>query len=161
MKITILCQIYFKIQQLSLTKDLLLSYKISYLIAKSGKPHSIAENLLIPAIHEVLSLMTTLNPSGIISSIPLSNDTVSRQIDEMAKDIEGQLCQHLQATEFTLQLVESTVCDNEAILLAFVGYIKDDKLFKEMPFARSLTTDTKGVTIFDIVKTFLMRKIYP
>ncbi|XP_023231325.1 SCAN domain-containing protein 3-like [Centruroides sculpturatus] len=145
----------FKDSAIQLNKGLVTSYKISLLIAKCGKPHNIGEKLIIPAVQEILSNMTTLNPNSIISSIPLSNDTVSRRIDEMANDVEEQLCEDLQNTEFTLQLDESIVRNNEAILLAYVRYIKNDKIIEEMLFAKSLTTDTKGLSIFNVVKTFL------
>ena len=46
-------------------RELLASYKISYLIAKCGKPHTIAENLIIPAVKEIMSTMFA-NPVDII-----------------------------------------------------------------------------------------------
>ena len=80
------------------------SYNISKLIAKDGKPHSIGETLTLPAITEVISTVKNKNAAEIIRSIPLSNDTVARRIDEMANDVEIQLIQILQTTEFSLQL---------------------------------------------------------
>lgn len=121
------------------------------LIAKYGKPHNIGEKLIIPAVKEILSSMTSLNPNNIISSIPLSNDTVSRRINEMANDVQVQLCEALQNTEFTLQLDESTVRHNDAMLLPYVRYIKNDKITEEILFAKSLITDTKGLSIFNVV----------
>ena len=46
------------------------------------------------------------NAAEILRSIPLSNDTVARRIDEMANDEEIQLIHILQTTEFSLQLDE-------------------------------------------------------
>ena len=65
---------------------LVVSYNISKLIAKCGKPHNIGEKLILPAI----TVMQQSAPE-IVRSIPLSNDTVSRRIDEMAIDVENQL----------------------------------------------------------------------
>ena len=45
---------YFVFQQNKLDDGLLCSYKISRLIAKSGKPHTIKEKLILPAIEETL-----------------------------------------------------------------------------------------------------------
>jgi hypothetical protein len=39
----------------------------------------------------------------------MSSDIVSKRIDEMANDIEIQLCDELQSNEFLLQLDESTL----------------------------------------------------
>ncbi|KAJ8937096.1 hypothetical protein NQ318_011491 [Aromia moschata] len=57
------------------------SYNISLLIAKSGKPHTIGEKLILPAIEEVLKTVLHKPASDIIKRIPLSN-TVQRRIDE-------------------------------------------------------------------------------
>jgi len=58
-----------------------------------------------------------------IKSIPLSNDIVSKRIDEMADDIENKLINYLRENNFALQIDESTVTDNKAILLAYVMLI--------------------------------------
>ena len=67
-------------------------------------------------------------PSNKISqSIPLSNNTVSRRIDEMATDVESKLTILLKKSKFALQIDESTVIDNKAILLAYVRFINEQK----------------------------------
>lgn len=58
-------------------KNLITSHKVSLLVVKCGKPHTTAEILILPAVEEILNSMTNLNASDIISSIPLSNNTVS------------------------------------------------------------------------------------
>jgi hypothetical protein len=67
------------------------SYNISLLIAKSRKPHTIGEELILPAVSEVLRTVLHKPPSDIIKKIPLSNNTVQRQIDEMSEDVESSL----------------------------------------------------------------------
>ncbi|CAH2007401.1 unnamed protein product [Acanthoscelides obtectus] len=59
------------------------SYNISLLIAKSGKPHTIGEKLILPAVEEVLKTVLHKPASDIMKRIPLSNNTVERRIDEM------------------------------------------------------------------------------
>ena len=90
----------------------------------------------------------------IVRSIPLSNDTVSRRIDKMAIDVENQLIDIIRVIELYLQLDESTLHDNEALLLAYVRFSKDVVVFEELLFARSLVTDTRGVSIFEVVRSF-------
>lgn len=60
------------------------SYNISLLIAKSGKPHTIGEDLILPAISEVIRTVLHKPASDIIKKICLSNNTVQRRIYEMA-----------------------------------------------------------------------------
>ena len=75
----------------------------------------------------------------VTSSIPLSNSTVSSWIDEMANDIENKLCGELETTQFSLQLDESTLRDNEALLMAYVRYINASrKVIEEFLFAEQL-----------------------
>uniref|UniRef100_A0A5S6QBN6 DUF4371 domain-containing protein n=1 Tax=Trichuris muris TaxID=70415 RepID=A0A5S6QBN6_TRIMR len=82
--------------------------------------------------------------------IPLSNDTVQRRIDEMANDVEVTLCDFLKATQFSLQLDESTLPGNEALLLAYVRFIKAEKLEQEMLFARELEKQIPLANIISI-----------
>ncbi|CAH2000628.1 unnamed protein product [Acanthoscelides obtectus] len=51
---------------------LLASYNISLLIAKSGKPHTIGEKLILPAVEEVLKTVLHKPASDIIKRIPLT-----------------------------------------------------------------------------------------
>ena len=61
---------------------------ISYLIAMSGKPHTIGEELVVPAICETIKTVVQQDPKHIINFIPLSDNTVAKRIDEMAADID-------------------------------------------------------------------------
>ena len=138
----------------------LASYEISKIIAKAGKPHNIGETVILPAVSAIISSVMKQNASEITNSIPLSNSSVSRRIDEMAEDVEKQLIAHLQVKQFALQLDESTLRDNEAILLAYVRFYNEGPK-EEMLFARSLMTDTKGETIFNEVSTYFQENNIP
>ncbi|CAH2005808.1 unnamed protein product [Acanthoscelides obtectus] len=120
------------------------SYNITLLIAKSGKPHTIGEKLILPAVEEVLKTVLHKPASDIVKRIPLSNNTVERRIDEMSSDIESFLCNYLQTTHFSIQLDESTLPDNAALLLAYVRFIMNQEIYEELLFARTLITDTKA-----------------
>ena len=78
------------------------------MIDKCGKPHTIGENLIIPTVKEIMCIMFS-NPIDIISDIPLSNNSVSRRIDEMADEITGTLVAELKSIKFALQVDESTL----------------------------------------------------
>ncbi|CAH2013861.1 unnamed protein product [Acanthoscelides obtectus] len=137
------------------------SYNISLLIAKSGKPHTIGEKLILPAVEEVLKTVLHKPASDIIKRIPLSNNTVERCIDEMSSDIESFLCNYLQTTHFSRQLDESTLPDNAALLLAYVRFIMNQEIYEELLFARTLITDTKGESIFYVLKDYFLEKAIP
>ncbi|CAH1995507.1 unnamed protein product [Acanthoscelides obtectus] len=137
------------------------SYNISLLIAKSGKPHTIGEKLILPAVEEVLKTVLHKPASDIIKRIPLSNNTVERRIDEMSSDIGSFLCNYLQTTHFSIQLDESTLPDNAALLLAYVRFIMNQEIYEELLFARTLITDTKCESIFHVLKDYFIEKAIP
>ncbi|KAJ8933745.1 hypothetical protein NQ318_015594 [Aromia moschata] len=91
--------------------------------------------------------------SDIIKRIPLSNNTVQRCIDEMSIKLKVSCAIFLQTIYFSIQLDESTLPGNEALLLAY-----DPKIHEELLFARTLTTDTKDESIFNVFKDYFMEK---
>lgn len=138
------------------------SYNISMLIAKAGKPHTIGEELILPAVKEVLkTVLHHKTPSDILKKISLSNNSVQRRIDEMAKDVETSLCDYLKTCKFSIQLDESTLPNNKALLLSYVRFIKEEKICQELLFARNLETDTKGESIFNTMNKFFQEKGIP
>ncbi|GFW22388.1 SCAN domain-containing protein 3 [Trichonephila clavipes] len=52
--------------------------------SRCKKPHTIAEELILPAAIEIVETMFGDNFAKELQSIPLSNDTVSRRIDDIA-----------------------------------------------------------------------------
>ncbi|GBP26565.1 Zinc finger BED domain-containing protein 5 [Eumeta japonica] len=96
------------------------SYNISLLIAKSGNLHTVGEQLILPAVEEVLRTVLHKSSFDILNRIPLSNNTVQRRTVEMSSDIGSFSCDYLRTTHFSIQLDESTLPGNEALLLAYV-----------------------------------------
>ena len=136
------------------------SYNISLLIAKAGKPHTIGEELILPAVKEVIKTVLHNSPEQVIKSIPLSDNSVQRRVDKMAENVEETLSKMLMTTEFSLQLDESTLPGNESLLLAYIRFIKGGSLCQELLFARLLETDTKGGSVYRAVEDFFQKKAF-
>lgn len=108
-----------------------------------------------------LIIQSDLNGSNIIIAksgkqrIPLTNITVQRHIDETSHDIESILFNYLQTTRFSIQLDKSTSLANEAPALPYVRFVMDQELL----FARSLSTDTKGEPVLNLLGNYFA-KIY-
>ena len=117
----------FANQTASLNRTLEASYEISLLIAKNGKNHSIGEDLLKPAISVFVKKVLQKDDKD-VQAMALSNNTVSRRIDEMGQDVEQQLIEKLKSQKFSLQIDECTVRKSEALLLAYVRYIDKRKV---------------------------------
>ncbi len=138
------------------------SYNISLLVAKTGKPHTIGETLLRPVIEEVLSTVMKEKSDTVIKKIPLSNDTISRRIDEMAKDVLNQLIRILQCSEFSLQVDETTIIDNQCLMMVYVRYFNENcQPCEEMLFTEQLLLDSKGTSILELLKRFFSENGIP
>eukprot|EP00106_Octopus_bimaculoides_P010597 XP_014778039.1 PREDICTED: zinc finger MYM-type protein 6-like [Octopus bimaculoides] len=134
---------------------LITSYNIALLVAKSGKFQTIGETLLRPVIEEVLSTVMHEKPDYIMM-IPLSNNTISRRIDEMANDLKHQLINILQRSEISIQVDESTFVDNQCLMMVYVEYSSENiRPSEEMLLTEKLPLDSKGATIFYTLKSFL------
>jgi len=57
---------------------------ISLRIAKAGKPHTIGENLVLPAIKDTVGVMFGDKFSNDVEIIPLPKDTVTRRINDIS-----------------------------------------------------------------------------
>lgn len=115
----------------------------------------------MPAIEEVLKTVLHKPAYDKLKRIPLSNNTVQRRIDEMSYDVENFFCNYLRTTHFSIQLNESTLSGNEALLLAYVRFVLNQKIHEELLFARTLTTYTKSESIFNVFRDFFMEKAIP
>ena len=55
----------------------------------------------------------------------------------MAQSAENSLCDYLKTSEFSIQLDESTLPGNEALLLAYVRFVKEEKIYQELLFGKA------------------------
>jgi hypothetical protein len=67
---------------------LLASYKVAYRAAKCKEPYTIVEELILPAAVIVVNIMVGESAGRLPSEVPLSNSTLSRRIQHMAKDLK-------------------------------------------------------------------------
>ncbi|GFY66807.1 zinc finger MYM-type protein 6 [Trichonephila inaurata madagascariensis] len=102
--------------------------RVSYLkanrIDKAKKPFSIVEELILPATKDICRELLGEAAVEKIAHVPLSADTVTRCIEEIAEDIGAQFFERINASPwYALQVDESTDIDNKAILLAYGRYL--------------------------------------
>lgn len=79
----------------------------------------------------------------------------------MVKVIEVSLCELLLSTEFFLQVDESTLSGNEALLLAYFRILNEGKIIQEILFTRTLIADTKAESIFNTIKYHFIENNIP
>ncbi|XP_034288737.2 protein FAM200B [Pantherophis guttatus] len=134
------------------------SYLVAHRIAKAMKPHTIAEDLLLPVAKDIVRVMIGDEFVKKLSPISLSNDTVRRRIGDMSADILEQVIQEIKSAPlpiFSIQLDESTDVANCSQLLVYVRYINDGKFKDEFLFCKPLETTTTARDVFDTVGSFL------
>lgn len=59
------------------------SYHIAHRIAKAKKPHTIAKELILPAAMDMVREVLDQLAVDKLKTIPLSNDTIARRIEDM------------------------------------------------------------------------------
>ncbi|GFS72297.1 zinc finger BED domain-containing protein 5 [Trichonephila clavipes] len=64
------------------------SYLVSYRIAQAGEAHTIAENLIKPCVLDITKCMLDEKSAKHVSTVLLSNDTVSRRIHDLASYVK-------------------------------------------------------------------------
>ncbi|XP_036369722.1 SCAN domain-containing protein 3-like [Octopus sinensis] len=141
-------------------KTLKPSYLVSEIIAKVAAPQIYGEKRTKPAmiacVNEVLRKDTTFT----LSTIPPSNNTITRRQDEMSNFVEEKIVEILQKTNFSIQVDDSTI-HNQAILLVYVRFIHENDIREEMLFIKSLSETTYGEDIFNEVMQYFNDKNIP
>ena len=106
------------------------SYRVSLLIAKARKPHTIGEELIMPCAKEMVSLIIGEDMVSKLGIVPLSNNTVHRRICDMSEDITAQNVIK-QSPWHAIQLDESMDIASCAQLMVWVRFIKDGDFVDE------------------------------
>ncbi|GBP24763.1 Zinc finger BED domain-containing protein 5 [Eumeta japonica] len=65
------------------------SYLVNYRISQAGEAHTIAENLIKPYVLDITKCMLDEKSAKHLSTVPLSNDTVSRRIHDLATYVKN------------------------------------------------------------------------
>ena len=112
------------------------SYKVCYVLAKRKKAFSDGEVIKEAMLNAAESLFDShKDKSALISSIKglqLSHQTVARRVEQISNNMESQLHQDLQTSEyFSLQFDESADMSDIAELCVFARMVFDDFTVKE------------------------------
>ncbi|KAI7789743.1 putative zinc finger BED domain-containing protein 5-like [Triplophysa rosa] len=129
---------------------------VCYRVAKTGKSHTIVENLILPAAADIAGIMLGEKAKQTIQKMPSSDNTVSRRIADMAEDVLKQLLLCIKSSEFyPLQIDESTDVAGLAQLRAYVRYIYDGSVMEDILFCKPLEGRATGEEIFKVLDGFV------
>lgn len=137
-------------------KALVASYRVSYEIARCKKPHTIGEELILPAAIKIVETMFGDNFAKKLESIPLSNDTVARRIGDMAEDVQRQLLGKLRDKLFSIQLDEATDSNKDAHLIAYVRFCDGISVVEELLFCKPIELKATALALFAILNDYII-----
>ncbi|XP_067126358.1 zinc finger BED domain-containing protein 5-like [Centruroides vittatus] len=101
-----------------------------------------------------MALEASFRAAKKIELVPLSNNTVSRRINDLANYVENELLKRIKLNYFAIQLDESTDVTNAAVLLVYVRYLFTNIVQEDVLFAKPLKTYTTGEAIFDMINGY-------
>lgn len=133
------------------------SFKIAQLLARKKKPHSDAENIILPSLEIAVEAMVSGPAVDRVKLIPLSSDTIARRIQDMSDDIDQQLKEHFLNNQepilklWALQIDESTDISNKAQLIAYLRVVMNQSIQNQFFFCSELKETTTGQDIFELV----------
>lgn len=135
------------------------SYLVALRISRVKKPHTIAETLIFPCIFDVVDTILGKENSLKSKSIPHSNNTIARRIEEMSFDIKKQLISRLKHGYFAIQLDESTDVGNLSNLLVYIRYCWKGEILEYFLFCSSLPLRTSGEDVFNLLNNFFLQNL--
>ena len=132
------------------------SYHVAEFVAKSKKSHNVAEQLILPACKAIVNEMLGPEAAKEIAKVPLSDNTISRRINEMSADIESVVLDKIRiSNKFALQLDESTDISGHAQLLANMCFFNENTIRENFLFCKTLPEKTTGEEIFRVTSKYL------
>ncbi|CAI6344305.1 unnamed protein product [Macrosiphum euphorbiae] len=134
------------------------SYKICLRIAQTGKPHTIGESLILPAIKDAVGILFDQKCLKEVEKLSLSNNTVSRRIDDISEWVENKLIERVKLSRwFSLQLDESTDIQGLSQMIVFVRYIWMNESHEDFLCCEPIIRGTSD-EIFNTLNTYITAK---
>jgi len=133
-------------------KGLIASYKIAHLLAKRKKAHTDAETIIAPALAIIVETILGSEAAEKVEKIPLSNNTISRRIEDISSDLKDQFREHFETVEdesmllWSLQVDESTDISGKSQLLASFVSSKAENLCMNFCFVTNWKARRKEKT---------------
>ena len=94
---------------------------VSEIIAKVAAPQVYGETLVKPAMIACTNEAVGKDAASTLSTIPLSNDTMTRGQDELSNFVEEKMAEILKKTTFSIKVDDSTIHDQANLLVSQIN----------------------------------------
>ena len=126
------------------------------IVERRMKSHTIGETVILPECKEMVRIMFGEDAVSEVNKIPLSDNTISRRIQDMSGDIECNIKSKILKHElFALHVDESTDITGKTQLLVFCRFIDDEAIIDDFLCCKELPETMKGQGVFDILNSYL------
>lgn len=131
------------------------SYEVALLLAKKKKPFTDGEEIVKPVLEIAARMLGDKNIQAKFKDIPLSNNTMTRRIEELADNVSEQIAFHASNCKFfSLAMDESTDISDTAQVSIFIRAVSNTfEVIEELLGLESIQGTTKGTDLFRILKT--------
>uniref|UniRef100_UPI00358EB4CC protein FAM200C-like n=1 Tax=Myxine glutinosa TaxID=7769 RepID=UPI00358EB4CC len=149
-----------KLGFVSVEKPLLLaSYKVAYAVAKSKKPHTIAEDLIKPCALEMATTILVKEARFFFEQVPLSNNVIHNRVSDLSEDIWDHVISDIRASplKISIQLDDSTDVSSCCQLITLVWHVNDGAVKEDFLFCEDLKTSTTAKDVMQLVKDFFAK----
>lgn len=110
---------------------------------------------------KVVKCMVDEKTANLISSVPLSNNSVRYRIQDLSNDVKDTIISRISQTKFSLQLDESTDVAGLSVLMTFVRYEFPSSFHEDMLFCKPVPSSTSGSEIFSLFDAFFIENSIP
>jgi hypothetical protein len=130
---------------------------IAYIISQKLKPHTLAENLILPAFKEVTSIMFSPKEVNELEIIPASmiRSKAESRIWYVYWYFGPSYLRYKKSIYYSLQLDESTDISNQSNLLVYAKYIIGDEIVEIFLFSGQFEANPRGIDIFSLLNHFI------
>jgi len=130
------------------------SYEMALLLARKKKPFTDGEDIIRPALQIAAKMLGDKSVQARFNEIPLSNNTMTRRVVELAGDVNQQVKLHTSnCAFFSLAMDESTDIRDTAQVSIFIRAVGNNfEVIEELLGVQSLHGSTKGTDLFAALK---------